>query len=265
MIKIPLSVISCPWLSLRPQSASSAASSHFGQNPKNFYEPSWVLTGPAGPCALKHNRTHTHKYTLVWIVRMKNKMTCVSLWWQVISIFLLIFYLPTAVLRCRAFSLVCDLADILGCRRDNALGILFSHLNKVIQVHQLCGWENTKQAIIQGDILYSLSLSLSLCLDTYTPCWPCSPVLSGSGLKLGQESCLQCHLLVGNEHNISELQTLPWRPASNVIFFTMTAANTEIYKGEYMIHLTAMAAIILQHAAAFCGVCCASGRIVVTI
>ncbi len=193
--------------------------------------------GTSSACALI---AYTHKYTLVWIVIMKNKMTHVSLWLQIHFNFLLIFYLPTAVSRCRAFSLVCDLADILGRRGDNTLRILFSHLNKVIQVHQLCGWEDTKQGIIQGDTLYSVPLSL--CLDTYTRCWPCSPILSASGLKLGQESCLQCHLLVRNEHNISELQT-SWSPASNVIFFTMTAANTEIHKGEYMIYLTAMAAI----------------------
>lgn len=63
MIKIPLSVISCPWLFLRPQSASSPASSHFGQNPKNFCGPSCVLMGPAQPCALTHNRMHTHTNT----------------------------------------------------------------------------------------------------------------------------------------------------------------------------------------------------------
>ena len=50
-----------------------------------------------------------------------------------------LFYLPTTVLSCWAFSLGCDLVVILGRRGNDALCILLSHLNKVIQVHQVCG------------------------------------------------------------------------------------------------------------------------------
>lgn len=56
------------------------------------------------------------------------------LFWQI-----WVFYLPTTAMGCWAFGLGCDLAVILGRRGDNALRILFSHLNKVIQVHHLCG------------------------------------------------------------------------------------------------------------------------------
>lgn len=51
MIKIPLNVISCPWLFLWPRCDESPASSHFGQNPKNFCCFSCILTGPGQPCA----------------------------------------------------------------------------------------------------------------------------------------------------------------------------------------------------------------------
>lgn len=70
-------------------------------------------------------------------------MTSVCLLCVLISmiavLFLFLFYLPTTVMLFRNFSLDCDLAAILGHRGDNTLCILFSHLNKVIQIHQLCG------------------------------------------------------------------------------------------------------------------------------
>lgn len=58
-----------------------------------------------------------------------------------IAVFGGVFYLPTptTVMWFRDFSLDCDLAAILGHRGDNTLCILLSHLNKVIQIHQMCG------------------------------------------------------------------------------------------------------------------------------
>lgn len=47
----------------------------------------------------------------------------------------LVFYLITTILTLKAFSLVWP--NIL--RGDNALCIVFCHLNKVVQVHKLFG------------------------------------------------------------------------------------------------------------------------------
>ena len=56
-------------------------------------------------------------------------------------------YLPVTLKR--SFSFAFGLAAILGNRWDNTLCILFSHLNKVIQVHKLIGCEDTKRAVIE--------------------------------------------------------------------------------------------------------------------
>lgn len=54
--------------------------------------------------------------------------------------FILVIYLSASVMSvCRAFRLVFHLAPTLRCGGDYTLRILFSHLYKVIQVHQLAG------------------------------------------------------------------------------------------------------------------------------
>lgn len=55
-----------------------------------------------------------------------------------------LLYLLGAVRQSRALRFGCDLAVLQRNRCDDALCVLFRYLNKVIQVHQLIGYEGRK-------------------------------------------------------------------------------------------------------------------------
>lgn len=106
--------------------------------------------------------------------------------------------------------------------------------------------------------------AICISLNTYTPCWPCSLVLSVSGLWLGQESCLQCHLLVRNEHSTSGYKYHPECP--HVMWYS-SAWQLQILKSQRRIYVyfTVMATITWKHARRFWLICHTSFRIVVTM
>lgn len=176
-----------------------------------------------------HAKTHTHTQSIVWMVLCEclTNTFIVKHFIIIYHISNVVFYLLNTSAGCRAFSLGCGLVVILGCRGNNALCILFCHLYKLIQVHQLFGWEDMMQGIIQECTVSPLSLSghlpslLTMLSNTF---WVWVEV--GPGILLAVpptgEKWPQHHWV----------RTLHCMPACNVILFTRTAAKTDITKGN---------------------------------